>query len=96
MTTIQEKSKKLAVEHWDYVKQVIFISIPETATYDKTAVIEMCRFHFLEAWKHGAKHYAELIDGHGSQDTTKAKKAYDVKDWLSPAHINELLAGEID
>jgi len=94
--TIQEKSTELANQHFNYISKLIDISVPKDALFDKSYIMDMCRFHYLTAWEHGAKHYAELMDGIGSQETTKVKKAYDVRDWLSPAHVNELLAGEID
>jgi len=66
MDVIADKNQKLAELHWGYLEKLLFISMAETA-YDKRHVLAMCKFHYLTAWEHGAKHMAELLDGGGEK-----------------------------
>jgi hypothetical protein len=62
--TLKEKNKVLAEVHWDYIESLLRVSMT-TEDYDKDEVIDMCHFHYLTAWEHGTKHYAELLDEQG-------------------------------
>ena len=61
--TLEEKNKKLATEHWQYIEKLLDVTLSTEKDYDIDSVIAMCRFHYLTAWEHGAKHYAEMLDG---------------------------------
>ena len=61
--TIQDKSKKMAVQHWRYIESLLTVSMLDDENYTFDMDIAMCRFHYITAWEHGAKHYAELMDG---------------------------------
>ena len=60
---MQDKIRVLAEEHWDYIEKLLDVSLSTDTDYDIDKVIAMCRFHYLTAWEHGAKHYAEMLDG---------------------------------
>ena len=60
---MQDKIKLLAEEHWKYIEKLLDVTLSTDTDYDIDKVIAMCRFHYLTAWEHGAKHYAEMLDG---------------------------------
>ena len=63
--TLKEKNRDLAEVHWnEYVYHLLNTTLKK-GIYTKEDVIENCRFHYLTAWEHGSKHYAELLDGKG-------------------------------
>ena len=85
MKTIQEKNKELAEAHWKYIEGLLDVSLIAEEKYDMDTVIAMVRYHYLTAWEHGAKHFAELLDG----------RSYATKNdiVLSQNHIDQLLTG---
>ncbi len=52
----KEAVKKLAKEHWDYVKELINV---HTLLDEKT--LAMLRFHYITAFIHGYKHAIDEI-----------------------------------
>lgn len=58
---MQDKIRVLAEEHWKYIEKLLDVTLSTDTDYDIDKVIAMCRFHYLTAWEHGAKHYAELL-----------------------------------
>jgi hypothetical protein len=84
MKTLQEKNKELAIQHWKYIEGLLDVSLLAEEKYDMDTVIAMVRYHYLTAWEHGAKHYAELLDGRRSYATKN-----DIV--LSQDHIDQLL-----
>ena len=77
------KNKELAEVHWKYIEGLLDVSLLAEEKYDMDTVIAMCRFHYITAWEHGSKHYAELLDG----------RSYATKNdiVLSQDHIDQLL-----
>ena len=59
---MQDKIKRLAEEHWKYIEKLLDVTLSTDKEYDIDSVIAMCKFHYLTAWEHGAKHYAEMIE----------------------------------
>ncbi|MBF0233478.1 MAG: hypothetical protein HQK65_10635 [Desulfamplus sp.] len=85
--TLKEKNKGLAIQHWQYIAGLMDVMLT-VEDYEKAEVISMCKFQYLTAWEHGAKHYAELLDGRGEKQNG---------DWiLSKEHVESLLAGGLD
>ena len=106
MKTIQDMNKELAIQHWKYIEGLLDVSLLAEETYDMDTVIAMCRFHYITAWEHGAKHYAELLKEYNQNEDNGAiedmQKAWEYKNdskskndlrriCLSPEHVEELL-----
>ena len=60
--SIMDKNIELAKKHWIYISKMLDVTLKKDI-YNKDYVIEQCKFHYITAWEHGAKHYAELMDG---------------------------------
>ena len=88
---IINKNKELAIQHWKYIEGLLDVSLLAEETYDMDTVIAMCRFHYITAWEHGAKHYAELLKEY-NQSQNKNKKS---KMILSQDETDQLIADEI-
>ena len=56
-------TRKEIQAHWEYVKGVLEIEIPEDMSYSKIEHIQSIGFHYQTAMAHGAKHEEEDNNG---------------------------------
>ena len=60
LNSLEEQNKELAAKHWMYIEDLQETTMKK-GIYTKEEVINMCKFHYLTAWEHGAKHLKELM-----------------------------------
>ena len=53
---MNNRARKLANDHWGYIAQLL------EAHDESSDTIEICRFHYVEAFVHGYKHALEDLE----------------------------------